>query len=285
MSRLIVNADDLGYTAGINRAVLELNRDGALSSATLMAQGAATAAFPRPAPAALGLGCHVVLVDGMPAAPTSKIPSLLRGGRFRSSLARFAVDLELGRIRDSEIELEAVAQIRALQNTGCKLTHLDTHKHTHLFPRVLRPLLRAALQCGVPAVRNPFEPAWARAVTRKSPALRRAEISVLSLHRKQFLREVARAGLRTPDGALGVLGTGVLNTALLHSLLQALDRHASAADCYELVCHPGYWDAALQALPTRLGAERETERAALLDTIPAWTRAGRSQQLIHFGEL
>ena len=285
MSRLIVNADDFGYTAGINRAVLQLSRDGAVSSTTAMARGAALETLPSPTPSGLGFGCHVVFVDGVPSAPASTIPSLLTGGRFRPSLARFALDLQLGRIRDAEIEREAVAQIRALQAAGWKLTHLDTHKHTHIFPRVLQPLLRAAVRCGVPAVRNPFEPTWARAVATEAPVLRRLQVRGLAGYRRQFFREVARAGLRTPSGALGIVGTGVLTLALLRSLLKALDRHAGALDCYELVCHPGYRDASLNALPTRLREERETERAALVEAIPAWTRDGGPHRLIHFGEM
>ena len=38
------------------------------------------------------------------------------------------------------------------------MSHLDTHKHTHIFPKVLRPLLRAAAECEVRAVRDPFGP-------------------------------------------------------------------------------------------------------------------------------
>jgi len=66
--KLIVNADDLGLTAGVNRAIIETHIGGVVSSATLMANGGAfedavTAA--RSAPN-LSVGCHVVLVDGAP---------------------------------------------------------------------------------------------------------------------------------------------------------------------------------------------------------------------------
>ena len=79
MKRLIINADDLGLTSGINRAVLELGRAGVLTSATLMAAAPATeeaaeSALHQPS---LGVGCHVVLVDGRPILPAEKIPSLI----------------------------------------------------------------------------------------------------------------------------------------------------------------------------------------------------------------
>ena len=52
-----------------------------------------------------------------------------------------------------------MAQIERVQQAGILLSHVDTHKHAHMFPVVLRPLLRAAKACGISAVRNPFEPA------------------------------------------------------------------------------------------------------------------------------
>ena len=78
-TRLILNADDFGQTPGINRATEELHRAGVLTSATLMAGGAAfTSAVDvaRRNPA-LGVGCHVVLVDGtrLPPADTA-VPAL-----------------------------------------------------------------------------------------------------------------------------------------------------------------------------------------------------------------
>ena len=39
MKRLIINADDFGLAPGVNRAIVELQQAGALSSTTLMANG------------------------------------------------------------------------------------------------------------------------------------------------------------------------------------------------------------------------------------------------------
>ena len=241
-------------------------------------------------PPTLGTGCHVVLVDGTPVSDQVSIASLLvpddsGNSVFRRTLSRFVADLELGRLRDREIEDEAVAQIRSLQARGLRVTHIDSHKHTHMFPRVLRPLLRAALQCGVRAIRNPFEPAWSRSATAGAPLVRRAEVRLLAGFRAGFLREVERAGMRTTAGALGVLATGTLDPSVLDALLGALNRHGLADATYELVCHPGVHDAELAAQRTRLQAEREVERAALLAAIPRCTGPGAQHQLIHFGDL
>jgi predicted glycoside hydrolase/deacetylase ChbG (UPF0249 family) len=235
----------------------------------------------RRAPGELGVGCHVVLVDGTPVTSPGELPTLVPGnGAFRTTLGGFVADLLRGRIGEAEIEHEAIAQIGLLQAHGVPVTHLDTHKHTHMFPRVLRPLLRAAQACGIEAIRNPFEPAWSVRATPQAPFVRRAEVRLLARLRPAFARMVKEAGLRTTDGAIGVLSTGTLDLSTLERLLQAARREGEGTT-WELVCHPGYQDAALRALPTRLQAERERERAALEDSLPLL----RNFRLIHFGQL
>lgn len=278
--RLIVNADDFGLTEGVNRSIIQLAAHGALTSTTLMATGAAFEDAVRSARTQpeLGIGCHVVLVDGCPAAPADQITSLLSAtAAFRPTLGNFVRDLLLGHIRESEIETEARAQIRRLQSHGIALTHVDTHKHTHMFPAVLRPLLRAAQQCGIRAIRNPFEPEWAVRATLGAPALRRLEVRLLrgSLQ-AAFHKLVSQAGLATTDGAIGVLATGTLDAPTIQRLTAA-----ALPGTWELVCHPGYNDTALAAVRTRLRHSRDIEHAALLATIPGLGPV----EPIHFGAL
>ena len=262
MGRLIINADDFGLTAGVNRAIVELHRAGLLTSTTLMAKAAATEeaielALSEPK---LGVGCHVVLVDGEPLLLPRDLPTLAQAetGRFHPKLGAFLTRLLTGRIRSAEIEAEAAAQITLLQNRGLRLTHIDTHKHTHMFPAVLRPVLRAAKAAGIRAVRNPFEPAWSLRATSGAPFVRRTEVNLLRLLEPTFRRIVAEEGFVTTDGAIGVLATGTLDAATVSSLLRSMP-----AGTWELVSHPGYNDADLARAHTRLLASRETERLAL----------------------
>lgn len=257
-----MNADDFGLTPGVNRAVMELHRAGVLTSATLMAKAAATeeaVALALAAPS-LGVGCHVVLVDGEPVLPARQLPTLVDGktGRFHRTLGTFLQRLLAGRIRAAEIQAEATAQVALLQARGLRITHLDTHKHTHMFPLVLRPVLRSAALGGIRAVRNPFEPEWSLQATPGAPLVRRAQVRVLRTMAASFLRLVRDAGLATTDGAIGVLATGTLDAATVTSLLKALPRGT-----FELVSHPGYNDADLARANTRLLASREAEREAL----------------------
>jgi hopanoid biosynthesis associated protein HpnK len=263
VSRLIVNGDDFGLTSGVNRAILELHRAGVLTSATLMAKAAATEEAIELALAtpSLSVGCHVVLVDGEPVLSPHEIPTVIDRwtGRFQPTLAAFLRRLLTGGVRSDEMEAETAAQIAVLQNRGLHLTHIDTHKHTHIFPAVLRPLLRAARAAGIRAVRNPFEPQWSRRATHGAPWLRRTEVSLLRLLEPAFRRIVAEEGFTTTDGSLGVLATGSLDAVTIASLLSAMP-----GGTFELVTHPGYNDVDLARAGTRLLASREVELEALL---------------------
>jgi len=260
--RLIVNADDFGQTRGINRAVIELHKAGLLTSATLMARAAATdqaIEFARVTPS-LGVGCHVVLTDGEPVLPPDQIPSLINPSTklFIPSLTVFLGRLLTGRISAEEIELETTAQIRYLQSRGIQVTHVDSHKHTHMFPGVLRPLLRGARACGIHSVRNPFEPSWAIRATATSNFVRAAQVSILRSLQSSWRRILAEEGFATTGGSLGVSGTGTLESMTLHRILDQI-----RAGTWELVTHPGYNDADLARIPTSLRASRDLEREAL----------------------
>jgi chitin disaccharide deacetylase len=214
----------------------------------------------------LGIGCHVVLIDGEPVLDAEKLPSLTESRRFRNRVKSFAGRALSGRVADPEIFAEAVAQIGKLQASGIRVSHVDTHKHTHLFPRILRPLLRAARECGVRAVRNPFGP---RLPMRSSQLMRRpnlwtryAQLRILGGFARRFHSTVAQEGFVTTDGTLGIEVTGTLDEMLFHAIAQSIPEGT-----WEFVCHPGYNDADLQRANTRLRESRETELRVL--TMPA----------------
>jgi chitin disaccharide deacetylase len=270
VKRLIVNADDFGLTSGVNRAVRELHTAGVLLSTTLMARAGATAdaiALARAHPS-LGVGCHVILVDGAPVlSARTQIPRLARAdsrdpsGELRPSLPGFLRDLYLAPGKQelyAQMEAEARAQIEFLQSQGLALTHIDTHKHVHMFPGVLRAVLRAARFCGIHAVRNPFEPAWAVRATAGAAFARVAQVTVLRWLAPRCRRIVAEEGFTTTDGTIAVVGTGVLDRAMVRRLLGQLPQGT-----WELVTHPGYNDADLDRVRTRLRASRDIERDAL----------------------
>jgi predicted glycoside hydrolase/deacetylase ChbG (UPF0249 family) len=243
--------------------MVELYRAGVLTSTTLMARATAAEdaiSLARENPG-LKVGCHVVLADGVPVLPQREIPSLTdrRTGRFPPTAGAFLRRLLAGRIRGEEMEAEAAAQIASLRARGVALTHIDTHKHLHVFPPVLRAVLRAARANGISALRNPFEAQWSLRATRGADRVRRVQLRALGSLQPAFRRIVAEAGLITTDGAIAVLATGRLDAATLGRLLAKMPEGT-----WELVTHPGYNDADLARARTRLLASRDAERLALL---------------------
>ena len=285
MRRLIINADDFGLTSGVNQAISEASSSGVLTSATVMANSrayeeAVTLAKSLPA---LKTGCHVVLIDGEPL--TRGLSSLTNGGpRFRSSLKEFALAAVRRKISADEIQREAEAQIRRIQSSGITVTHVDSHKHTHMFPHVLRPVLRAAKACGVRAVRNPFEPlrSWplSKVFATTGLWLRSTGVAALRIFASEFRKAIHEEAMLTTDGTVGIAPTGKLDEQMLAAILNALPEGT-----WELVCHPGYSDADLQAAGTRLLKSREAELQALTSAATRSLISRREIELISYADL
>src|SRR5580698_10519312 len=254
-------------TAGVNRGIVESNIGGVVSSATLMANGPRfdeAVALARSAPN-LSIGCHVVLVDGKPVSPPDTVDTLLairsaEPDKFYSSLSAFAARAMLGGFDRDQLVAEVTAQIRKIQATGLHVTHLDSHKHAHVFPEILAAMLRAARICGVRAIRNPIVPTLPAKLFKGKRELwkRYGQVRMLHTFSRQFLQRTKRAGLLTPDGVIGVIETGWVESSLLRRTIASLPDGT-----WELVCHPGYNDADLRSAGTRLLDSRDEERLVL----------------------
>ena len=283
MRRLIINADDFGLTAGINRGILQANQQGVVTSATLMACGAAFDAAVEATRSAesLALGCHLVLLDGKPISPASDVPTLMESDGFRRDVMGFGLAAIAKRIAPEHIELEVAAQIRRLQAAGIEVTHVDTHKHSHIFPAVLRPLVRACQACGVRKIRNPFLPAYLKSDGGGLRLWKRlAQLRLLNRFRKTFSETIQAAGMLSTDGSVGVVATGSLKPLHFERILRALPEGT-----WEFVCHPGYNDDDLARVNTRLRESREIELEIM--TSPGSRELIRSEniELISYREL
>jgi predicted glycoside hydrolase/deacetylase ChbG (UPF0249 family) len=188
------------------------------------------------------------------------------------------------KLAPGEIEAEATAQIERIQAAGVQLSHFDTHKHAHMFPAVLRPLLRAAKACKVPAVRNPFGQVWPlpmSSILRTHRLWKRfAQLNVLRNFAAKFRLAVESHGLRTTDGSLGVLVTGVLDLKLFTAIADNMPEGT-----WEFVCHPGYNDADLDQVQTRLRGSREQELQLLTSPEAREILRRRDIELISYHEL
>jgi predicted glycoside hydrolase/deacetylase ChbG (UPF0249 family) len=292
--RLIINADDYGLTPGVNRAIVEAHDHGIVTSATVMANASAfeeaVGQAQSHATGRLSVGCHIVLLDGEPVLPANRVGTLLQPGshngsqRFRQNLNNFAIASACHQLSCDEIEAEAAAQMERVQAKGIRVSHFDTHKHAHMFPAVLRPLLRAAQVRKIPAVRNPFGQVWPlpwSSLLRTRQLWKRfAQLNVLRHFAAGFRREVESHGLRTTDGSLGVIATGVLDFKLFTAIVDSIPEGT-----WEFVCHPGYSDRDLDRVQTRLRQSREQELHLLTSAEAKNLLSSRGIELISYHEL
>jgi len=283
--RLIVNADDFGLTLGVNRAIAEAHQHGIVTSATLMANALAfdDAVLLAKSSTRWSIGCHVVLVDGEPLIDPGRLSSLVsrNSRRFRDGFSGFALRALSGWLDPDQVEAEATAQIRKLQSHNIEVFHFDSHKHTHMFPAALAGMLRAARTCGVGAVRNPFEIVAANFVRVQEGLWKRyAQVRTLRGLAGHFRKAVAKAGLRTPDGTLGIVATGSLDAQLFRAIAEHMPEGT-----WEFVCHPGYLDDDLRSISTRLRESRVRELAVLTAPESREALASRGVELICYRDL
>lgn len=248
---VIVNADDLGRTPGVNAGVFAAHEEGVVSSATLMvaSPAAEAAAASLPAHPSLGVGLHVTLTGSVPTLPAGRVPSLVdaagRLPRWPEGLAGADPGEVLAEI---ESQLERFRQL-----TGRLPTHLDSHHHGHRQPVVLEAVVAVAREHRLP-VRN------------ASPAVGRR------------LRE---AGVATTGRFVErFIGEG----ATLETLLELLRAAGDGGGATEIMCHPARPDAALRAEST-YAAERERELEVLTDPAARAAVAAAGLRLGHFGHL
>ncbi len=265
VKRLVVNADDFGYAKGVNDGIVTCHLDGLVRSTSLMANGvavehAARLAHKHPS---LGVGCHLVLVEGESVSrPGVMLPATL-GGLIAATPSI------------AEIRSEFRAQVERLLGLGLHLTHLDTHKHLHLLPAVLEVVANVADEFGIGWVRRPFD------ATRPTRGGYRAAVAMaMQPLRIAFDGQFRRARWRTTDYFCGFEVTGRMDASWLIQTLPALPGGIG-----ELVCHPGYCDAQLQAMPTRLKRSRERELAALCDQGAARAAERAGIELVSYRDL
>jgi chitin disaccharide deacetylase len=237
LKQLIVNADDLGLTPGVNRGIMRAFQDGIVTSASLLVRGSAfeeAVALARQNPE-LDVGLHLTLVEERAVLGREILPTLVdETGRFPRTSGEFFRRTFLGRISWDEVEREIAAQIARFQKTGLRLSHLDSHQHLHMFPPVFQIVRRLARRIDNVWIRNSAGP-W-----RKSPGILMGRwVKQLGLN----LTCLSARGLhgpplpQMPDGMFGFEVSGCLTRSALEQILRKIPD-----GLYELICHPGEGD-------------------------------------------
>lgn len=299
--RILITADDFGWTDGHNLAVERAARAGTLNRASLLANGAAFAGAviaARRCPR-LGVGVHLTLCEGRPlsegapggvssnpgpgsgsgpgscgshsascSAGRSGAPgraglgALLRpDGAFHDGLGAVVTSYARGRLDVGAVGREWRLQIERVLDAGLSLSHLDGHKHVHLLPPLLALTIELAREYGVPYVRVPLE---APSLALGATPGRVAGWLVLSRLAKQARARVRAAGLVTSDHFVGFARSGAMTR---ERLLDAVKKARTGLT--EIMVHPALRSAQFEAVLGGYAWARsyrsEDEAAALCD--------------------
>jgi len=285
---LIVNADDLGWTEGVNRGIAEAHRNGIVTSASLLANGAAFASGVEVALSTpgLGVGVHLNLSDGAPVAAPALVTSLVNdAGEFAGGPENLLLRIARGGLTLQEVEQEWEAQIEKVRDAGIQPTHLDGHKHVHMLPGLFELALRLAKRYSIGAIRVAHEASSLRAALSTGEELHTAAVLKqgvqargLKLLARDAREQAERAGISTADYFCGIAQTGEMTKEGVAQLVRSLPDGTT-----ELMCHPGYADEALQNSPTRLQGSRQTELQILTDVEIRNLVASQGIRLIDYG--
>ena len=289
MRSLIVNADDLGWTAGVNRGIAEAHRNGLVTSASLLANGSAFedgVKTARELPA-LGVGVHLNLSDGSPTSAPDQVKSLLNEkGEFAGGPENLFLRLSTKSLDTTEVEKEWDAQIAKVRASGIHPTHLDGHKHVQMLPGLFTIALRLAKRHNIEAVRvaheaSPLRTALTDGSNDASVVFKQGvQARGLKLLARDAHVLAERSAIATTDYFCGIAQTGVMTKAGILRLLENLPEGTT-----ELMCHPGYADDDLKKSPTRLQKSRQSELAILTDQEVRKTVAELGIRLINYEQI
>ena len=243
MRRLVITADDFGAHVAVNDAVEIAHRTGILSAASLMVAGAAVEDAVQRAKTmpALGVGLHLVLVDGRPVLPADQVPALVGpDGRFHDNMLRTSLAITFSPAAHAQMRAEVSAQFAAFAATGLPLDHVNAHKHFHMHPVILTTILDVGKAYGCRAIRCP----------REGKGLLAWWAGVLG-------RRLARAGFVTNDQVVGLAYSGAFTAQRMREALGNLP-----AGLTEIYTHPATCDTWPGSAP---GYAYAAELAALTD--------------------
>jgi len=239
--RIIVSGDDFGMSAGVNVGIIAGHRQGILTDASLMVNGAACRQAVELAHATptLSVGLHLVLVQGTAAAVPSSVPGLVDGAeRFRTNSVAAGLRYFFAPALRAQLEREICAQLEKFFAFGLTLSHVDGHLNIHMHPTVLAILLRLAPRYGIRAIRLPREP-WTVSLRldRREPGRKLVEAVIFRSLSRYAAPRLNGQGIRYPDQVFGLHQSGHMDERYVLGVLSALP-----AGLTEIYSHPAVSD-------------------------------------------
>ncbi len=224
MKKLIVNADDFGLTRSITDGIIKGASNGIVRSVSFIVN---TDAFEYSVMQAkrfpgLDIGIHITWV-GEDGPVAENVESLVSDKNFYQNWKWVVVNRLLKRIKLSDAEREARAQIEKLLIAGIQPSHIDSHQHLHLLPGFSEIILGLAEEYNIPFIRCP-----------ETNGKRFFYINYLS---KRLRKVLKRKNFPEQPASLGFEWRGRFSLSALAKIVNSL-----YSDVSELIIHPGFED-------------------------------------------
>lgn len=206
--KIIINADDFGFSQSINDGIIDAYKEGLISSTTIMInmKYAEDAISRWKNNESLGLGLHINLTQGAPV--SNNVKSLVDANNVFYNHRK--VENEEVKVTYEDAYIEIKAQIEKLLSYNVKIDHLDYHHNIHLNPSIRKALIDLALEYKLPL----------RTIDSK------------------FRQEVIEAGIKTPEAfSFDFYGDG----AKYESIINFVNNH-NRCNSIEILTHCGYLD-------------------------------------------
>lgn len=234
MVRLIIHADDFGLTEEVNTGIIEAHQKGILTSTSIMATGTAfehAITKCRTVPT-LDIGIHLTLVGEKSVLSRDRVKSLVdRDGKFCDHAGQFVSKYYRGQISFDDVRNELDAQMRRVVSYGVNVSHIDSHQHLHMLPRIFDIVVELAQKYNIKAIRFPCEKFRFTMLRELSLLPRIIQLLILNT----FCHLAGTTGVLRTDSFGGFLFSGNLNKHNLLKIINNLPKQGT----YEIMCHPG----------------------------------------------
>lgn len=251
MIKVIINADDLGYSIEVNQRIEAAIKAGAITSSTIMANGPAfedavriAMQYPK-----ISFGVHLNVIEFAPLTNVGtfrKYGMISESGEFIEG-AVYVMPEYTAELKQAIYE-EFNAQIIKVKQSGVGISHLDSHQHTHtiydlrnvIMQLMTRHDVNKVRRCLIPSIRlmlwgqkgNAIKLDKSKAVTPKKRNVlwRRWHLFVVKYQCARWIRSFRSVSTIT-DGFYAY-HTVYDNWNILKSNIEGR--------CVELMCHPGH---------------------------------------------
>jgi chitin disaccharide deacetylase len=233
----IINADDFGFSDGVNQAIIQAHEEGILTSTSLMVTGekAPDAIEKAKTHPNLAVGLHLVLVCGRSALPAKEIPHLVdEEGNFSNDSVKAGLKYQFNSAARQELRREIRAQLEKFRSTGLPLSHVDGHLHMHSHPVVLNILAELANEFDIKFIRLPSEELSFTLKLNRSGLVNKLIWSIVFQQLRKYGESVLKSrDINFVERVYGLLQTGSITEEYLLGLIPQIQ-----ANLVEIYCHP-----------------------------------------------